>query len=476
MAGVTVTKRPGRKHYYARIDGRYVSTGHTDQRVAMQTAVRMQTVGVDAYRRGKRTLNESLGDLIESHLEYLTKRDGRGPEHIRKKRYQLTHPIEGRAFRTLKDIKKQTFERWLDSLPCGPKTRNEYLTAWNVFLDWLVFEGRLDENPIRGRIRRSRVLPDDREVRRALTLDELSRLLISAGRRELVYLAAMATGARFNELKQLLWSDVHEAVDEPYIVLRPTTTKNRKGRVQCITDELAEALADDRVEAKTDRVFRGMPSHYTVDKDLATAGIAKHTDEGVACFHSLRHTFTTIIAKQTKDVRLAQRMADHADITTTQGYLHTEQIEHAAVMREFPQLRATGRATGMVQTGLSVSNGDQSGRGESDTQVSATEALRPDVSEPVVRSLVMEPGGIEPPSRDSQQDASTSVVTGLISTAGRAATPFLWSSLGNISLRNAETPRWSQPDVIQTPPYRAWGGVCASLIRLRGHNRCCWQL
>lgn len=200
------------------------------------------------------------------------------------------------------------------------------------------------------------------------------------------------------------------------------------------------------------------------------------SSSNVACFHSLRHTFTTIVARQTKDARLAQRMADHADITTTQGYLHTEQTEHAAVMQDFPTLRATKRATGMVQTSLLVSNDDRSGRGESCTQVSATEALRPDVSEPVVRSLVMEPGGIEPPSRDSQQSASTRVVTGLISTAGRAATPFLWSSLGDFLLRRAETPLWSQPDVFQTPPYRALGGIRRSLIRLRGHNCACCQL
>jgi len=422
MAGVMVTKRAGRKHYYTRIDGRYVSTGHTDQRVAMQTAVHMKAIGVDAYHRGKRTLDDSLGDLIESHLEYLAERDGRGPEHIRKKRYQLTRPIDDGAFRTLKDVKKRSFERWLNSLSCGPKTRNEYQTAWNVFLDWLVYGERLDENPIRGRIRRARVTPEDREVRRALTLDELSRLLVSAAPRELVYLTAVTTGARFNELKQLLWSDVHETMDEPCIVLRPKTTKNRKGRTQYITIELAGALADARLKAKTTRVFRGMPSHHTITKDFAAAGIAKRTDEGVACFHSLRHTFTTIVARQTKDIRLAQRMADHADITTTQGYLHTDRTEHAAVMREFPTLRATKRATGMVQTGLSVSNGDQSGRGVSCAQVPVAEALRPDVSEPVVRSLVMEPGGIEPPSRDSQLGTSTRVVAYLILAYGRPAT------------------------------------------------------
>ncbi|MFG0242216.1 MAG: tyrosine-type recombinase/integrase [Phycisphaerales bacterium JB054] len=397
MGNVSVTKRPNRPHYYAWIDGKYVSTGQTDQRVAMQVASRMATIGVDAYRRGKRTLHESLQDLIDAHLRYLSESGGRSPEHIRKKRTQLERPLKGGAVRTLKDVKKQTFEPWLDSLTCGPKTRNEYQTAWNVFLDWLVYEDKLAENPLRGRIRRARVVPHDRVNRRALTVQELAALVAVAGPRELVYLTAATTGARFGELKQLRWSDVHESGPEPYIALRASTTKNRKARTQSITAELAELLASARSRAKTPEVFRGMPSHHTLNKDLELAGIAKQTDEGVACFHSLRHTFTTIIARQTKDVRLAQRMADHADIKTTQGYLHTERSEHAAAMQSFPKLRATRRATVVVRTSSVECDGELARPDECGVQVPAAVALSSPECERVVRCVVMEPGGIEPP-------------------------------------------------------------------------------
>ena len=210
-------------------------------------------------------------------------------------------------------------------------------------------------------------------------------------------------------------------------MLRPETTKNRKGRTQCITRELADELAAARGRAKTERVFRRMPSHHTVTKDFAAAGIEKKTEAGIACFHSLRHTFTTIIARQTKDARLAQRMADHADITTTQGYLHTERAEHAAVMKNFPSLleerRATGRASELVQTGQIVSNWGAFGLSESCMQVSAIETLSPIVSESVVRSPLVEPGGIEPPCRNSPRAASTRVVAVFISLAEPSRTP-----------------------------------------------------
>lgn len=152
-----------------------------------------------------------------------------------------------------------------------------------------------------------------------------------------------------------------------------------------------------------------MPSHHTVEKDLLTVGVEKRTPAGVACFHSSRHTFTTLVSRATGDLRLAKEMAGHEDIVTTQGDLHTELDEHASAMERFERLRAIGRATEVVHTGLSVSQSDESGPSASGLQVSQEEALRPDWSERVVRCLKVEPGGIEPPCRNSRLLASTRV-------------------------------------------------------------------
>lgn len=207
----------------------------------------MKEVGIEAYRKGKRALGEHLHDLIESHLKYLEETDGRGRKHIQKKRMQLMMPVEEGVFAKLKDVNKRNFEPWWNGLTCGPKTRNEYMTAWNVFLDWLVYEGKLNENPIRGKIRRARVTEKDKTPRRALTLSEMKRLLSVAGRHELLYLLAFVTGARLGELEQLLWSDVHEGDPDPNIQLRPETTKNDKGRTQYLTLEAADTLRRARV-------------------------------------------------------------------------------------------------------------------------------------------------------------------------------------------------------------------------------------
>lgn len=403
----TVFKRPGRKNYYTIIGGNVISTGKPDQYSASQVAKQMKEVGIEAYRRGKRALGEYLYDLIEAHLNHLKNQEDRGRKHLQKKRMQLMLPVESGVFKKLNEVNKQSFEPWWNSLTCGPKTRNEYMTAWNVFLDWLVYEGKLNENPIRGKIRRARVTDKDKIPRRALTQCEIKQLLAVSGRHELLYLVAYVTGARLGELEQLLWSDVCEDQSEPYIRLRPETTKNGKGRTQYLTHEAAGMLMHARALSKADRVFAQMPSRHTVNKHLKLAEIPKLTNEGRACFHSLRHSFTTTIARMTKDARLAQRMADHADITTTQGYLHTEQSEHAAVMREFPTVgrdteRAVKRAVVDGKWGQNESNDGPVKSIVERRQLSGNEPFRLAEYGFVQVGPRMEPGGIEPPCRYCQ--------------------------------------------------------------------------
>lgn len=466
MAGLRVVKRKGRKHYFVRIDGKYRSTGQTEQRAALEAGKRMHAIGVEAFRQGQQLLGEELVDLIKAHLDYLRDNDGRGHEHIRKKRLHLMRPINERVFRCLRDVRKKPIQRWLSSLDCGAKTRNEYQTSWNVFLDWLVFEDLLEENPIKGKIRRARTSKDVTRTRRALTIKELSSLVSVSERRGLLYLTAATTGGRFNELRQLRWADVYEWDEPPRIVLRAETTKNRKERTQYITSELSSALSAARQLAKTERVFQRMPSHHTVNKDLATAGILKQTNAGIACFHSLRHTFTTIIARLTKDPRLAQRMADHADIKTTQNYLHTEQDEHATTMHRFPSLRggqrATGRATEVVQLGQIESNCGVFGLSESYLQPFAADLPSPILSGSVTWSPIMEPGGIEPPSRGSQHGASTRVVAvDLSRRRSGLRQPFLCPASESVSPPRAEAPVGGQPDVSDRHPIGRQAAVVA---------------
>ena len=408
MTNPSVYNREGRRNLYTSIEGHVVSTGCIDQYSAVLVAKQMKEVGLAAYRQGNRTLGDYLYDLIESHLQYLKEVDGRKHEHTRKKRTHLMMPVEAGIFHKLKDVRKQSFEAWWNTLTCGEKTRGEYMTSWNVFLDWLVYEGKLIENPIKGKIRRARIKRTDKIPRRAFTEDEVRNLLAVAGVHELRYLIAYVTGIRFGELKQLLWSDVFETATEPHIKLRSETTKNGKARKQYLTREAAAMLAETRAQANTNSVFPTLLSNYMINKHIKLAGIPKMTEEGRACFHSLRHTFTTNIARMTGDVRLAQSMADHADITTTQGYLHTEQREHIHAMSKYPSVRsqlvpgrAVKRAVVTDQSSLSVSKRVPTLSNENGTQMTTDESLSAVKSNPVQGWVETERGGFEPPMKET---------------------------------------------------------------------------
>lgn len=94
------------------------------------------------------------------------------------------------------------------------------------------------------------------------------------------------------------------------------------------------------------------------------------------------------------------------------------------------------------------------------------------------RCMKMEPGGIEPPSRDSQHVASTRVSDVLISIRRTTISSIPPDPApGVFSLRRPFAPRLSQPDVLWSTAYRALAMNHATcFIRLRDDNRCCWQL
>lgn len=122
------------------------------------------------------------------------------------------------------------------------KTLNEYLNAISALLNWMIKQDRIVKNSLthvskvnlRGRQQR----------RRALTDEELQKLLTVAGPRKLLYLTASYTGLRQNELRQLCWGDVHLDTEKPFIKARASTTKNGKEAVIPLHPELAKELAD----------------------------------------------------------------------------------------------------------------------------------------------------------------------------------------------------------------------------------------
>jgi len=261
----------------------------------------------------------------DAYIEHLLCKRGKGARrninaaHIANVRRALRLLTDEFGFRRLRDLNRRPVEQWvrrLLDLPDGerpaPRTVNLKLVSLTSFGNWLVEVGRLAANPL-ARLRKLDEADDIRRQRRALTADELRRLLTvarqrpvaefgrdkvriiddtrptasratwkraaltfdtladcaergrsrvrpdvaarldRAGReRALVYAVLVTTGLRKGELASLTVADVLFDVDQPVIVLPGTDAKNgRRSTLPIRADVAAELLAwiTERAEA-----------------------------------------------------------------------------------------------------------------------------------------------------------------------------------------------------------------------------------
>ncbi|WP_245579473.1 tyrosine-type recombinase/integrase [Halonatronum saccharophilum] len=54
--------------------------------------------------------------------------------------------------------------------------------------------------------------------------------------------------------------------------------------------------------------------------------------------HKLRHTFASVLYRETKDLRILQELLGHSDISTTQIYTHTDKEERKSAIEQIPDL------------------------------------------------------------------------------------------------------------------------------------------
>lgn len=114
---------------------------------------------------------------------------------------QLRRVARDCGFRRLADLNASRLERWLVARKAermSAATRNEYRGAWVTFANWCVRTGRLLGNPSSG-VPKADAKADRRRQRRALTEDELVRLLDVARRRPLLDRMTVRRGPRKGE-------------------------------------------------------------------------------------------------------------------------------------------------------------------------------------------------------------------------------------------------------------------------------------
>ena len=136
---------------------------------------------------------KTLAEHFAEHDDYLRVHINRKtgfpatPKHRSHRQKHLKTVAEALEWSKLEDLDRSKLEAWLagqDTASMSARTRNTYALSWCAFGNWCVDTGRLVANPF-TRLGRANERADRRRHRRALTVDELHRLIDAARRRPL---------------------------------------------------------------------------------------------------------------------------------------------------------------------------------------------------------------------------------------------------------------------------------------------------
>jgi integrase len=244
------------------------------------------------------------------------------------------------------------------------ETSNQFIMAVKAFGNWLTskkgkrfpIEGG---NPFDGLDKQDARL-DRRRIRRALSADDLRKLLATTRQsastyrglngedRFLLYAVAMATGFRSRGLGTLTPASFLLEKALPVVVLAATGSKSKKRLELPLSQELAQLLRVYLKDKPSDvPVWSGTWSSLRATavmlrRDLEAAGIpyqvAGPEGKETADFHALRHSFLTLGGAAGIDLRTLQVLAGHSDSSLTERYTHVRLAGLAEAVAKLPAL------------------------------------------------------------------------------------------------------------------------------------------
>jgi integrase len=245
------------------------------------------------------------------------------------------------------------------------RTTNHRLVSVKAFAAWMEKDGRIAASPLRH-LAAGNVHVDRRHSRRALTPDEAGRLLAAAKGslrvicgntgfdRYAVYLTALGTGFRANELASLTPESFRLDDEVPVITLSARVGKNRRLVHQPIGADLVAVLREylkGRPAGVPVWHLKGVRTAEMLRHDLEDAGI-EYVVEGpdgpeYADFHALRHTYITSLERAGVSIKTAMMLARHSDPKLTLNvYTHRGLVDLAAAVEQLPRLESAPPRSG----------------------------------------------------------------------------------------------------------------------------------
>ena len=237
------------------------------------------------------------------------------------------------------------------------QTSNHYLRAMKQFTRWLRLEKRNIDDPL-VRLEMLNVQVDRRHDRRALSDDEVSKLLTATkdgkvayrmdpADRMMLYVMALSTGLRASELASLTTDGLDLEASPPTVTVKAGYSKRRRLDILPLpTHILEQARGWLSSKAKGAKLW---PGDWAANKcggkmlqiDLAEAGIPYVDDNGLfADFHALRHTYITNLARNGVSLVTAQKLARHSTpMLTAQRYTHIDLQDQKVAVDRLPSLQ-----------------------------------------------------------------------------------------------------------------------------------------
>ena len=309
-----------------------------------------EAAGVGVPQHLRDAAQEALSGHLEDFLADL-RASGRDEIYEANLRYRLVKLFKECGWQHLKDVTADSFMAWRCKQCLAAKTLNDYLDAANGLLKWMHRAARLEENPLHP-VRKVKTAGRETVQRRALSDDEVRRLLNVAGLRRSVYLTALNTGLRRAELAALQKGDCSLYGDNAFLKVRASTTKNSKAATIWLNDEVAAELKN-LVKSDADSnepVFQHIPDMDQFRKDLAAAGIAYVDGQGRrADFHALRYTLATNLACCGVLPRVAMEFMRHSEMRLTNktytDVAHLPLAEAADMLPQFLKGKSTQLCT-----------------------------------------------------------------------------------------------------------------------------------
>jgi integrase len=225
---------------------------------------------------------------------------GNTPSYVKMTAYRIKQTFDGCKFVYWSNISASKAQRYLaelqkdskDSKGISRQSVNYYLQAVKQFCSWAVYDRRASESPVKH-LKGLNVRTDRRHDRRALSLDEIRRLLettttqpesfgMLGPQRALLYRLAVETGLRANELRTL--KVLSFDFDNYSVIVEAAYSKHRRQDVLPLRPDTADTIrAFISGKLPTVSVFNMPKSWLVVDMlkaDLQAAGIPYVDDSG----------------------------------------------------------------------------------------------------------------------------------------------------------------------------------------------------